>query len=328
MRKIALEEAFAVKGVENYTPQLLKLREFRQKEALLHDLAEMRLRAMDEGEIDISVVSATSPGIQGIKEPGLEVETARVWNDYLAEAIAPNKDRLRAFACLPMRYPEAAVDELRRAVKDLGFVGALINGYDNSGESQPIYYDAPEYLDFWKAAESLDVPVYIHPRPVPEDRETTYKPYPELKSASWGFHVETAEHVLRMIISGLFDRVPNLKIIVGHLGELLPFWCWRTDHRIRLEGWDGEVAAGNGRPRKLSVTEYIQRNIYATTSGVFYTPALEHALKVMGTDHVMYSVDYPYEDYREANEWFKTLDYPADVLQAIAYGNAERLLKL
>lgn len=168
----------------------------------------------------------------------------------------------------------------------------MINGYDNSGNLAPIYYDAPEYLDFWKPAETLDVPIYIHPRTVPDDRE---KPYPELRGAAWGFHVETAEHILRMIISGLFDKVPNIKIILGHLGEFLPFWCYRIDHRIQREGWDGEVAAKNGRPRKLSVTEYVQRNIYATTTRFFYTPALDHALQVLGTGHIMYSMDYPYE---------------------------------
>ena len=328
MKKIALEEAFAVRGVENFTPQILKLREFRQNEAQLHDLADMRLRAMDEGEIEISVLSATSPSIQGIADPAVEAETARAWNDYVAEAIEPNKDRLRAFACLPMRYPDAAIDELRRAVKDLGLVGALINGYDNAGDSAPVYFDAPEYLDFWKAAEALDVPVYLHPRTVPDDRETTYKPYPELKSAAWGFHIETGEHVLRLIVSGLFDKVPGLKIIIGHMGEMLPFWCWRIDHRIQREGWDGETAAQNGRPRLLTVTEYLQRNIYITTSGFFNTPALDHLLKVMSSDRVMYSVDYPYEDLAEANEWFKTLDYAPDLLQAIAYDNAKRLLRL
>lgn len=330
MKKIALEETFAVKGVEDFTPQVLKLREFRQNEKLLHDITDIRLRAMDEGEIEIAVLSATSPSIQGIIAPEAEADTARAWNDYTAEAIATHRDRLRAFACLPMRYPDNAAGELRRAVNDLGFAGALINGYDNAGGSAPIYYDAPEYLDFWKAAEELDVPVYIHPRTVPDDRETTYRPYPELKSAAWGFHIETAEHVLRMIISGLFDKVPNLKIIIGHLGEMIPFWCWRIDHRIQREGWDGEVAAANGRPRMLSVTEYVRRNLYITTSGYFHTPALEHALKVMGPGRVMYSVDYPYEDYIEANGWFKTLEneYPPDVLHAIAFENAKRLLKL
>ena len=328
MKKIAIEEAFAVKGVEEFTPQLHKLREFRQCEAKLHDLTDMRIRVMDEGELEMMVLSATSPSIQGFKDPELEVDTARAWNEYIAEAIVDHKDRLRAFACLPMRYPDAATDELKRAVKDLGLVGGLVNGYDNAGDLPAIYYDAPEYLDFWKTAEELDVPIYIHPRTVPDDRVTTYQPYPELKGAAWGFHVETAEHVLRLIISGLFDKVPNVKVIIGHMGEFLPFWCWRTDHRIQREGWDGDVAAQNGRPRKLSVSEYVQRNTYVTTSGIFYTPALDHVLKVMPLDHVMYAVDYPYEDPVEANEWFKTLEYDEDVLKAIAYENARKLLKI
>ena len=328
MKKIALEEAFSVDGVEEYTPQLLSLREFRQCVALLRDLTDMRIRAMDEGELEMSVLSATSPSIQGIRDPAIEADTARRWNDYVAEAISGHTDRLRAFACLPMRDPQAAIAELQRAVRELGLVGAMINGYDNAGGAAPIYYDAPEYLDFWKAAEALDVPVYLHPRTVPDDRETTYKPYPELKGSAWGFHVETCEHVLRLIISGLFDKVPNAKVVLGHLGELLPFWCWRMDHRIQKEGWDGEVAAANGRPRKLTVTEYFQRNFYATTSGFFYTPALEYTLRILGPDRVMYSVDYPYEDPVEANQWFNTVNLSSDVLQAIAYKNAKSLLKI
>jgi len=328
MNKIAIEEAFAVKGVEEYTPQLHKLREFRQCEAKLHDLTDMRIRAMDEGELEMMVLSATSPSIQGFKDPGLEVETAMAWNDYIAGAIEGHKDRFRAFACLPTRYPDAMTRELERSVKELGLVGGLVNGYDNAGDLPAVYYDAPEYLDFWKKAEELDVPVYIHPRTVPDDRVTTYQPYPELKGAAWGFHIETAEHVLRLIISGLFDKVPNAKVIVGHMGELLPFWCWRTDHRIQREGWDGEVAAANGRPRELSVSEYVKRNVYVSTSGCFNTPMLEHVLQVMPLDHVMYAVDYPYEDPAEGNEWFKTLDYDQDVLSAIGYGNAKKLLKL
>jgi len=328
MKKIAIEEAFAVKGVEEFTPQLHKLREFRLCEARLHDLAEMRIRAMDEGELEMMVLSATSPSIQGIRDPKIEVETARAWNEYIAEAIEPRKDRFRAFACLPMRYPDAAIEELTRSVKDLGLVGGLVNGYDNAGDLPAIYYDAPEYLDFWKTAEELDVPIYVHPRTVPDDRVTTYQPYPELKGSAWGFHVETGEHVLRLILSGLFDKVPKVKIIIGHMGEFLPFWCWRSDHRIQREGWDGEVAAQNGRPRKLTISEYVRRNTYVSTSGIFNTPALDHVLSVMPLDHVMYAVDYPYEDPAEANEWFNTLEYDQDTLKAIAYENAKRLLKI
>ncbi len=327
MKKIALEEAFAVPGLEKITPSSLKLREFTQKLPKLVDLGEMRLRVMDEGEVEISVLSATAAGIQDIVDAGLEQTLARQWNDYLAESVARHPSRFRGFAALPMRYPEAAIAELTRAVRELGFVGAMINGYDNSGGNKAIYYDAPEYLDFWKAAASLDVPVYIHPRTAPPDRVTTYDGYPELRGAAWGFHVETAEHILRMIMSGLFDKVPSLKILIGHMGELLAFWAWRIDHRMAVEGWD-RWAAENGRGRKYSVTEYLKRNLTITTSGMFNTPALNHAIAVMGHERILFSIDYPYEDTREACDWLENLDLSRNVKEAIASTNAQKFLKL
>ena len=330
MKKIALEEAYAVPGQAQYTPQLNSLPEYALCRHMLEDLAEIRLKAMDEGEIEISVVSPTSPGPQGFTDAGLEGQLCREWNDHVAEAIEPNKKRLRAFAAMPMRNPDEAIKELTRSVKELGMVGAMINGYDNAGENTdtPIYYDLPQYVDFFKAAAALDVPVYIHPRVVPPGRETTYKPYPELYGAAWGFHIETAEHMLRLIMSGIFDKVPDLKIIIGHLGELLPYWAWRIDHRFEKEGRRQQMTDA-GRPIEHDVSWYI-RKLFVSSSGMFYTPGLKHVLEVMPLDHVMYSVDYPYEDYVEGNEWFKTLDgeFPHDVLQAFAYDNAAKLLKL
>lgn len=327
MKKIALEEAFAVSGIEKLTPGSLSLREFTQKMPKLIDLAGMRLQAMDEGEVEISVLSATSPGIQGIVDAEQERPLARQWNDYLAEAVARHPTRFRGFAALPMRDPQAAIEELTRAVRQLGMVGAMINGYDNSGNGSPIYFDAPEYLDFWKAAASLDVPVYLHPRTAPPDRITTYAGYPELRGAAWGFHVETGEHVLRMIMSGLFDKVPSLRLVLGHMGEILPFWAWRIDHRIAVEGWD-QWAVENGRGRKHTVTEYLKRNVTLTTSGVFDTPALHHAISVMGYERILFSIDYPYEDSREACDWLDGLDLPRHVKEAIAYRNAQTFLGL
>ncbi len=327
MKKIALEEAFAVPGIEKITPGSLSLREFTQKMPKLLDLGEARLRAMDEHEVEISVLSPTSPGTQGIADASQERTLARQWNDYLAEAVGRNPTRFRGFASLPMRDPQAAAEELARAVNELGMVGAMINGYDNSGDGAPIYFDAPEYLDFWKAMAALDVPMYIHPRPAPPERTTTYAGYPELRGAAWGFHVETAEHVLRLIMSGLFDKVPSLRLVIGHMGELLPFWAWRIDHRIAIEGWD-QWAAENGRGRQHTVTEYLRRNITVTTSGVFHTPALLHAISVMGHERVLFSVDYPYEDTQEACDWIEGVDLPRDVKEAIAYRNALAFLKL
>jgi len=321
MKKIALEEHVLVPGVEEIVPEHQTHPEFKHTMKALLDITGDRIRAMDEGEIDMSVLSATAPGLQGLSEAGAKNvrNVAHRWNDYLAEAVAHHSDRLKVFAALPMCDPELAAEELSRTVKDLGFVGALLNGYDNSGNAPPKYYDAPQYADFWRTAAALDVPVYV--------RATTYSGYPELRGSAWGFHVETAEHMLRLMMSGLFEKLPTLRIIIGHLGELLPFWAWRVDHRIQREGWDN-WADEHGRPRKLTVTEYLRRNFFATTSGMFDTDSLKHAVSVMGHDRVLYAVDYPYESTTEASQWFEALDLETQAKEAIAYGNAQRVLGL
>lgn len=325
--KIALEEAFAIAGVEELTPISKTMREFKDNRKKLDDICGQRIKAMDEGEIDISVLSTTVPGIQGLVDAGPAVDLARQWNDYLAEAIAPQSRRLRGFAALPTRDPEAACAELVRAVEELGFVGALLNGYDNSGDGQALYYDAPQYLDLWRTAAELDVPIYLHPRVAEADRAARYADYPQLRGAAWGFHVETGEHLLRIILGGVFDKVPNAKMIIGHMGEIVVYWAWRIDHRIKREGW-AEWERENGKTRKLSVTEYLRQNFFITTSGVFDTAGLMHALDVMGPERVLYSVDYPYESTVQARDWFNSLDLPADQLEMIAAGNARRVLKL
>ena len=329
MKKIALEEHVLVPGAEEIVPEHQTHPEFKLNMKALLDISGDRLRAMDEGEIEISVLSATAPGLQGLSEAGAKDlgNISRRWNDYLAEAVAKHQDRLKVFAALPMCDPELAAQELSRTVKDLGFVGALVNGYDNSGNAPPIYYDLPQYADFWKTAAALDVPVYVHQRSVHDNRANTYSGYPELRGAAWGCHVETAEHMLRLMMSGLFENVPKLRIIIGHLGELLPFWAWRIDHRIKREGWD-KWADEHGRPRTLTVTEYLRRNFFTTTSGMFDTDSLKHAVSVMGYDRVLYSVDYPYESTTEASQWFEALDLKKQAKEAIAYGNAEKVLGL
>ncbi|MGO9572401.1 MAG: amidohydrolase family protein [Desulfomonilaceae bacterium] len=327
MKKIVLEEAVVIPGQEDVVPEHGTHPEFRDNYAKLLDITGQRLQDMDANEIEVSVLSATAPGLQGVNDRSAAPRLAREWNNYLAEAIAKHADRLKAFAVLPTGEPQLAAEELSRCVQDLGFVGALVNGYDNGGGSQPLYYDAPQYLDFWRAAADLDVPVYVHPRSVPDDRTTTYSGYPELRGAAWGFHVETAEHMLRLILSGLFDKVPGLRIIIGHIGELLPFWTWRIDHRIEREGWRDRPETKD-RPRKHTVTEYLCSNFYVTTSGYFETAGLEHTLKVIGADRVLYSVDYPYEDSREANNWFEALALDESDKRKIAYDNAASLLKI
>jgi predicted TIM-barrel fold metal-dependent hydrolase len=325
--KIALEEAVVIPGEVNLVPDHLTHHEFSDAYRQLLDLTGERLREMDANGIAVSVISVTSPGLQGLIPDLDAAKVARQWNDYLAESTAVNADRVKCFAALPMRDPDAAIAEMQRAVRELGFLGALVNGYDDGGSGGLRYYDAPEYLPFWHAAEELGMPIYIHPRSAPAGRETTYGDYPELRGSTWGFHIETAEHMLRLILSGLFDKTPDLQVVLGHLGEMLPWWCWRIDHRIVREDWQNNPATADRRLQH-SVSDYLRRNFLITTSGYFETSALTHTLSVMGPDRVLFSVDYPYESCEEAATWFESLDLPADVHRKIAYDNAARLLKL
>lgn len=331
MRKIALEEHVVIPAAgdprSDIPREYLARPEFLENYAKLADITGRRLEEMDASGIDIAVLSATTPGLQGIADASSLPRLAREWNDYLAGAVAGHADRLKVFAALPMSDPRLASDELRRCVRDLGFVGAMINGYDNSGGGEPRYYDAPPHLEFWHTAAELDVPIYVHARSAPPGRINTYGGYPELENAAWGFHVETASHMLRLILSGLFDKVPGLQIIIGHMGELLPWWAWRIDHRIECEGWR-DLPATKDRPREHPVTHYLRSNFHVTTSGYFDDAALRHTLGVVGADRVLYAVDYPYESCREANDWFESLAIDDATRRKIAHENAARLLKL
>jgi predicted TIM-barrel fold metal-dependent hydrolase len=324
MRKIALEEAIMVPGQADVLHADANPAAGRNYAELV-DIDGVRLQEMDASDTEIAVLSLTTPGLQGVHDASAAPRLAREWNDYLAQAISAHPDRFEGFAALPMREPEAAARELQRCVRELGFVGALINGYDDSGRGEPLYYDTPEYLDFWHGVAELDVPVYLHPRMAPADRVTTYSPYPELAAAAWGFHVETGEHMLRLMLSGLFDEVPGLRFIVGHMGEMIVWWAWRTDRRIEaLSRSDLQIEAK--RQCQNSVSHYLRTNFYVTTSGWFETSALLHTLGVMGTERVLYSVDYPYESFREASDWLESLALDERVKREIAYDNAAGLL--
>lgn len=326
MKKIALEEAVIVPDQELAVLTAKNPAVDRWRTDLL-DITGKRLADMDATETEISVLSVVTPGLQGVADAAAATTLAREWNDYLAEAVVEHQDRLKVFAALPMRDPEAAAEELRRCVTELGFVGALINGYDDAGGLEPLYYDTPEYVPFWRAVAELAVPVYVHPRTIPADRVTTYAPLPELRAAAWGWHVETGEHMLRLILSGLFDEVPNLRIVIGHMGELFVWWAWRTDCRLQLGHFRDPGGGGRGRNEK-SVTHYLRNNFWVTTSGWFETPGLLHTIAVVGTERVLYSVDYPFEAYRDASDWFESLDLDESDKRMIAYGNAAALLGL
>jgi gamma-resorcylate decarboxylase len=288
--KIALEEHFALAETidTSYAKQDLPTPEFRQQ---ILDVGNRRIAEMDRGGLEICILSLSAPGIQAIPDIPEAIALARRANDYLAEHIAKYPKRLKGFAALPLQDPQAAAKELTRCVKELGFCGALVNGFSQIGDANSAaYYDLPQYRPFWATVEELNVPFYLHPRAPLATRQQAYEGHPWMVGSPWGFAAETSIHALRLMGSGLFDDYPKLRVILGHLGEGLPFGIWRIDHRN---------SKGTLRPKaKLPLGQYLRENFYITTSSNFRTPALTDAMLEVGADHVLYSVDYPFEECR------------------------------
>jgi 2,3-dihydroxybenzoate decarboxylase len=297
--KVAVEEHFRIeetKGSETRYPGPY----WSSLAAKLLDVHGARLVEMDEAGIEIAVLSLNSSAIQGIFDVGQAVEMARRANDALAAAIAKHPDRFVGLAALPMQDPDAAAAELGRCVRDFKFKGALVNGFSQVvAADTAVYYDLPQYRRFWAEVERLNVPFYLHPRDQLPSRRQAYEGHPWLIGSPWGFAEETAIHALRLMGSGLFDDHPNLQIVLGHLGERIPYDLWRLDHRL------GKVP---GRPAKRTMGEYFRRNFHVSTSGHFCTQSLIHAILTLGADRVLFAVDYPFEDHLTACAWFDAAD--------------------
>jgi gamma-resorcylate decarboxylase len=228
--KIALEEHFDFPETENRSYAAAGSPEFRKQ---IEDLGSTRIAEMDRGGLEICILSLVGPGIQAIPDAKQAIEVARHANDHLAEHIAKNPKRLKGFAALPLQDPQAAAQELTRCVKDLGFCGAMVNGFTETGQVDSlVFYDLPPYRDFWATVQQLDVPFYLHPRSPLAKNQPIYEGNPWLTGSIWGFTAEASIHALRLMGSGLFDDYPKLKIIIGHLGEGLPCSMWRIDNRI------------------------------------------------------------------------------------------------
>jgi predicted TIM-barrel fold metal-dependent hydrolase len=329
--KIALEEAYATKaGVkldDNGNPDWAW---FMEENALnrpymdavaprLLDFGETRLQAMDESGIEYIVNSLTCPGIERILDAKEAQEAATACNDFLASQIKAHPDRFGGFASVAMHDPEVGAAELERCVNRLGFKGVLFNGFAQQGrEDNLVYLDHPSYRPFWEAVTALDVPVYIHPRV--SYQRLMYQGREELQGMVWGYAPETATHLLRIIYSGVFDRFPTAQVVIGHLGEAIPYQAWRIQHCFEHSPRNDKV--------KLRLQDYLARNVWITTSGNYSTVALHCAMEAMGTDRIMFSVDYPFENMDEAADWIETCDISEDDRSKIAYGNAKRLLKL
>ncbi|HZT24446.1 MAG TPA: amidohydrolase family protein [Pseudolabrys sp.] len=328
MRVVALEEHFSVPAVvKRIDPAAIKARGYQPRRAptqgpnpmeLLPEIGERRFQSMDEAGISVQVLSNNGPGPDLL--PGAEgIAMAREINDYLAAAVARRPDRLAGFAVLPTQSPDACGAELERTVKQLKFVGAMVHGTTDGR-----FLDHASYDGLLAAAEQLDVPIYIHPHLAPAPVRQAYYAGLEqgagraLEAAGWGWHSETAIHVLRMVLAGTFDKHPKLKIIVGHMGEMLPMMLARIDETFALE--IGHL--------KRTISQTILEQVWITTSGLFTEPPFLVALQTFGIDRILFSVDYPYAPNIKGREFLDRVSLsPAD-LAKLAHGNADALLKL
>lgn len=314
IKKIALEEHFSINAllpteqeVSFFAPEVLAA-----IEPLLPELGEARLKAMDAAGIDIAVLSQTAPGIQGISSPteasGLAIEA----NNALHNATALHPKRFKGFAALNVQNVDHACDELKRCVLELGFVGALVNG-----SSQGIYLDDPAMAPLWSCLEDLDVPLYLHPG-IPTDQPSSM--VKELDGATWGWSCDTATHALRLIVKGVFEKHPGSKVILGHMGENLPFYLWRLDSRFATTRYRFSISISPG--------DCFRKHFWITTSGFCDNAALQCSIDSLGDDRVMFSTDYPYEDIELAGHWIEQAPVSDSIRKKVCRDNARQLLKL
>jgi 2,3-dihydroxybenzoate decarboxylase len=317
LQKIALEEHvvfpefvdYLASTKENINPAL-----FDRVVPVLSDFGEARLEKMDEGGIAFAVLSLAGPGVQIEPDTARAVTLAKRCNDLLAAQIDQRPARYGGFAHLAMQDPQAAADELDRCVTTLGFQGAMING-----QTRGVYLDDRRYDVFWERAASLAAPIYIHPGNS-ADMPAMYKAQPGLWGPVWSWAVETCTHALRLVMGGVFERYPTARIILGHMGETLPMQLWRLDSRLPISNFAGGLS--------LLPSDYLRQNVYLTTSGVCADAPLRCAIDAFGLDHVLFSVDYPFENTGTACRWIEQANISGTERAAVAYGNAASLLRL
>jgi predicted TIM-barrel fold metal-dependent hydrolase len=325
MRIIALEEHVATPLYTEHRPTTRNRTNpamVSRAEALGHDvytelldIGASRLKHMDAVGVDLQVLSLTMPGAQAFP-PDIAIPMAKDTNDRIAAAMKAHPTRFAGFATLPTSDPAVAAKELERAVKQLGFCGTMINSH-----TQGEYLDNKKYWPVLEAAAALDVPIYLHPRePHPAVMKAYFEGFEDLSTAAWGFAMEACTHFLRIVMSGAFDAYPNLKFILGHLGEGLPFWLDRFEDHTRFYM--------KGRGLKKTPREYLTQNLVVTCSGNFSTPAFLCTVMAMGIDNVLFSIDWPYESNKLGVDFLNNLPLALSDKEKIAHGNAERVLKL
>ena len=282
----------------------------------LLDLDAERLAEMDLAGVDVQVLSVTIPGVQ-MFEPDAASALAMATNDHLAAAISRHSRRFSGLACFAPQDPARAVKEMERAVNALGLNGFIVNSHTGN-----LYLDDPRFAPILEAAEALNRPIYLHPRAPSNGMAGPFQDY-SLGGSIWGFGVEAGTHAVRMILRGVFDRYPRLRIVLGHMGEALPFWMWRLDHMAARRAKDGRL-----KPLSLAPSEYFRRNFAVTTSGFESPDVLDLVIKAAGIENVMWAIDYPYESSRDAVAFIEGAQLDVDQRARIFYRNAERIFHL
>ena len=321
--KVALEEHFALPETVQDSAGFVPADYWVELKARLLDMQDRRLREMDAHGIEMMLPSLNAPAVQAIPNRARAIEVARRANDFLAEEVAKRPTRFQGLAALPMQDPQEAARELVRCVRELGFKGALVNGFSQIGEAtNATYYDLKQYWPFWAEVERLGVPFYLYPRnPLPAHAHI-YDGHPWLLGPTWAFGQETAVHALRLMASGLFDVHPQLKIVIGHMGEGLPYSMWRVDNR---NAW---VKAPKTYPAKKPLAEYFRGNFHITTSGNFRTQTLIDAMLEIGADRILFSADWPFENIDHAAAWFDACPISEGDRVKIGRTNARQLFGL
>src|SRR5436190_2962967 len=312
---IALEEHYWDKEIASQFVGAEGTRDPKMLERL-YDLGELRLKEMDEAGIDMQILSHGAPSAQKLTGPDAVAITRRA-NDRLNAAVAANPKRFAAFAALPTIDPKASADELERTTK-LGFKGAMLHGLANG-----VFLDDKRFWPIYERAQALDVPIYLHPSvPMPAVMDAYYKDYakdfPMVVRAAWGYTVETATLAIRMVLSGVFDAYPKLKIVLGHLGETLPFLVWRVDQAL----------ARPGAAKPMSFRDLFCGHFYITTSGNFSNPALLCCVMEMGIDRILFAVDWPFVANKPAVDWIDTVPLCDEDKVKLLSGNAQKLFRL
>ncbi len=321
--KIGLEEHFAIDETVGDSAVFVTDEVWLELRSRLLDRNERRLSEMDRHGLEMMILSLNAPAVQAIPDTAKATEIAQRANDAVAEVVARNPDRFRAFAALPLQDPDAAARELDRCVRDLKFVGALANGFSQVGDgATPVYYDLKQFWPFWAEVERLGVPFYLHPRnPLAADARI-YDGHPWLLGPAWAFGQETAVHALRLMGSGLFDAHPRLQIVLGHLGEGLPYSMWRVDNH---NAW---VPGRKKHAAKHKIAHYFHHNFHITTAGNFHTPTLMDAMMELGADRILFSTDWPFENVDHAAIWFDAATISENDRRKIGRTNAIKLFNL